>query len=248
MYMKNYINKQCSKCKETKSPNDFNHRNKGKWLMSVCKSCDSIARHIRTEKQCGHVLRYSGKWYTKEEMRILKQMYDSGASYEEMHISFPNRTQHALETKLSIMGVSSREKYFRKRTTFIEIQVRRLLVEWNLVFQEQVRIRDTVVDFIVRNIIIEVNGSYWHGDLNKFTENNLNYIQKQNRLKDKYKKSLFMSLGYNIIYIWEYDLEENFEKVKSQLHAVLLSNKWDNNRPISVEIFRDNTEITQLIS
>lgn len=47
-----------------------------------------------------------------------------------------------------------------------------------------------------------------------------------------------------LYYIWEKDLKESSEQICEQLNVVLNRNVKDNNRAKSVELLRDNTEVT----
>lgn len=56
------------------------------------------------------------------------------------------------------------------------------------------------------NLLIEIDGTYWHGKGLKDSE--LNEQQLQSRLNDKQKMKLALESGYNIIHIWEDELDK----------------------------------------
>lgn len=56
------------------------------------------------------------------------------------------------------------------------------------------------------NLLVEIDGTYWHGKGLKDSE--LNAQQLQSRLNDIQKIKLATTSGYNIIHIWEDDLDK----------------------------------------
>ena len=76
-------------------------------------------------------------------------------------------------------------------------------------------------DFLVsKNVIIEINGSYWHGDPRLYEEKDLNKTQKHARAVDEYKEKWALSHGFPIYYIWENDIRKNPEKVMTELKKI----------------------------
>jgi very-short-patch-repair endonuclease len=67
------------------------------------------------------------------------------------------------------------------------------------------------------NLIIEINGSYWHGDSRIYEQTELNRTQKRNIKVDEYKKEWALLHGIPIMYIWEKDIRENPKKVMQDL-------------------------------
>lgn len=80
-------------------------------------------------------------------------------------------------------------------------------------------------DFKIENgPIIEVNGSYWHGDKRIYEEKDLNNIQKRTIYADNLKKKWALLNGIPIYYVWEKDINENPEMVMKFLKEILLEN------------------------
>jgi G:T-mismatch repair DNA endonuclease (very short patch repair protein) len=74
------------------------------------------------------------------------------------------------------------------------------------------------VDFRINNdIILEVNGDYWHGNSRIYKENNLNKVQLKNKNNDIKKYNYIIESGYRLFVIWEMDIYNNFERVKDHL-------------------------------
>lgn len=69
--------------------------------------------------------------------------------------------------------------------------------------------------------IIEIQGSYWHGDPRLYEEKELNSTQKRNIRVDEYKQKWALSHGIPIYYVWEKDIREDPQKVLDFLREIL---------------------------
>ena len=79
---------------------------------------------------------------------------------------------------------------------------------------------------IIDGPIIEINGSYWHGDKRIYEENNLNKVQKRTIYIDSIKEKWALEHGIPIYYIWEKDINESPSKVMKTLKEILhITNK-----------------------
>lgn len=67
------------------------------------------------------------------------------------------------------------------------------------------------------NLLIEIDGSYWHGDPRILKEGKLNYTQRHNQRVDSYKDKWALMHGIPIMRIWEKDIRENPSKVMKDL-------------------------------
>jgi len=73
-----------------------------------------------------------------------------------------------------------------------------------------------------KNKIIEVNGDYWHANPKFYKKNDIvrandhgNIIKAKDIWnKEKTRTAKINSLGYNILTLWEYDIEKKFNKTK----------------------------------
>ena len=73
-------------------------------------------------------------------------------------------------------------------------------------------------------LIIEVDGSYYHGDPRVVEESKLNNMQKQNKIIDEYKNDWCRVHHIPILRVWEYDIMNNpklvMEMVKEALNRL----------------------------
>ena len=77
-------------------------------------------------------------------------------------------------------------------------------------------------DFKIENgPILEINGSYWHGDKRIYEEKDLNSVQKKNIYIDNLKRRWAENNGIEIYYFWEKDIHENPEQILLTLKEIL---------------------------
>lgn len=241
--------KVCITCNKRKLRKYYYPRNKGHyWISAECTTCTSKSRRKRYEKQLGRKLGSKAIRYSKKEFDLITSCYKQGMSYSTMVKKFPNRSRHALESKLSETKIAGLRQYQIKRETKIESIVKAWLKDLGFSFKFQRKISRMLVDFCRDKLVIEVMGSFWHCDKKLYPKGPKYKNQKIAVKRDVLRKKTLLSLGYSIIYIWEYDIEHTPEKIKKALQVVLNSDIWDNNGPISVELLRDNTEITNSIT
>ena len=67
------------------------------------------------------------------------------------------------------------------------------------------------------NLIIEVDGSYYHSDPRLVKEENMNPMQKHNKRVDEYKDKWALMHGIPIMRIWEKDIREDPKMVMNEL-------------------------------
>jgi very-short-patch-repair endonuclease len=75
------------------------------------------------------------------------------------------------------------------------------------------------------NIIIEVNGTYWHADNRIYEGKKLTKTQLHDLKVDEYKKKWACLHGIPILYVWEKDIKENPSNVMKVLKKRLCLEK-----------------------
>lgn len=92
-------------------------------------------------------------------------------------------------------------------TSSLEVQIAGLLDALGIEYTPQYQIGATHVDFYVpsRNLIIEVNGCWWHG-CEQCVENTTEAQEK--RQQDMRRQYFLRSQGYNLYTIWEHDMKD----------------------------------------
>lgn len=82
-------------------------------------------------------------------------------------------------------------------------------------------------DFIFKNkIILEIQGDYWHGNPNKYKENDILFGGKTAKMiwnKDLKKKEFVEKRGFKIFYLWETDINKmTDEEIINFLKEILI--------------------------
>ena len=135
---------------------------------------------------------------------------------------------HELRSKAGKKSVSKASNYHKTKP---EIKVENYLIQHNVNYDYSCIMKLSEnkcfqYDFIIHNkrILIEVQGDYWHGNPNLYNYDGsggkikLNEMQKQKIELDKIKEQVAIDHGFQIIYIWESEINNNdFSKLMSIL-------------------------------
>ena len=102
-------------------------------------------------------------------------------------------------------------------------KVANILKEMNIEFETEYPIENRIYDFKIKdkNILIEVNGSYWHCDPRLYKEDYINkkigYSAKEVWEYDYLKTQLAQKYGHKIITVWELDINRSIDSVKKEV-------------------------------
>jgi very-short-patch-repair endonuclease len=112
-------------------------------------------------------------------------------------------------------GTSKLEEDFAKN--FLD----KLGIEY--VYQFEAKDIGRFFDFYVTksNIIIEIDGDFWHGNPEKYGENELRNHQKRTQRIDEYKTKWALMHSIPVLRFWESDIRKNPEKVMKILKETL---------------------------
>ena len=114
---------------------------------------------------------------------------------------------------------------FKKVDNEIQRSVNKMLFELGIKFiNEKVIFKFALDNFIEdRNLAIEVMGTFWHQDI-RFNEQIIYNSRVNNIVKDKAKRTYLNNIGVKVLYLWEYDIENDFELCKNMIKEF-----YDNN-------------------
>lgn len=166
-------------------------------------------------------IRIKKESFTIYELETLKTYYNN-IPLKELLKLIPRKTEKQIERKAGELKLKN------KILTIPEQKTKVILQELNITFEEQKRFnfkdKYYIVDFLLpnENIIIEVNGDYWHGNPLIYQKEQLNNLQLDLINRDINKKNELENIGYKVIYLWEYDLINNIDKCKSIILNALL--------------------------
>jgi very-short-patch-repair endonuclease len=134
------------------------------------------------------------------------------------------------KTTLKVYGKTSVQmlveySHFYNKKTDIEKMFEQILEELEIPFQCKFRIYDKEkinfwfreYDFLIlnSNILIEVDGDYWHGNETIFEE--LSDFQKTVQINDEIKEIFAKDKGYEVIRFWGSDIKSNKINVKNKV-------------------------------
>lgn len=174
----------------------------------------------------------------KKQRKLKREQIDFIiANYDKMTDS-----QFAIKFNVSIESIASvRKKFGIKKTgnqvhgpTYIENFVIDELQKNNIEYLYNKPLDGYVPDFQIKGtkLIIEVQGDYFHCNPYCYPQGPKDEIQIKHVLKDYYKKCHFLSNGYTIIYIWEYDINHNPEKIKELIKNISADYGQDSQKSI----------------
>ena len=100
-----------------------------------------------------------------------------------------------------------------------------LLKQLDVKFETQKIVGRKIFDFYIpgKNMLVEVDGGWFHSDARVVKENNMNRMQKKNKKNDIYKDKLALTNGYKIERVWEFDLKNNYDEVKKRIKGLLIN-------------------------
>jgi very-short-patch-repair endonuclease len=110
--------------------------------------------------------------------------------------------------------VERQAKKMARSQTAPEKAMCKILKSLKVEFRPQEIIHGKIFDFFIpgSNLIVEVDGDYWHGYGKEHSE--LNEVQKRSVRNDSEKDVIAKGLGYDIVRFWEHDIMDNPEIVK----------------------------------
>lgn len=113
--------------------------------------------------------------------------------------------------------VERQAKKMAKSQTAPEKALGKILKSLKVEFRPQEIIHGKIFDFFIpkKNLIVEVDGDYWHGYGKEHSE--LNEMQRRSVRNDSEKDIIARGLGYGILRFWEHEIMEEPETVKKKL-------------------------------
>ena len=88
-----------------------------------------------------------------------------------------------------------------------------MMKELGVKIEAQKVINNKIYDFYIpsKNMMVEVDGDYWHANPLIYEGKELNKTQIRNVKNDKFKNILARGNGFLLERVWEYDLKNNYE-------------------------------------
>jgi len=174
---------------------NYNKINVNVMVDHLNKSSINIHRKIKR-------LNIPKKSFNKIDDEVLKNNFNK-CSFAELKKMLPGKSEKQITRRLQKL------KLLCRKQTLPEKIMEGILISNNFIFEAEKKINGSkyICDFVLNNIVIEVQGDYWHGNPSKYKK--LNKMQEKISEKDKRKDSFLKSKGYFVIYVWENDLYNN---------------------------------------
>jgi len=182
--------------------------------------------HSRIHNNWGHNEQakiHSAETRRKQYLLGERDQWNKGKSWEETYS----------EEEIKRLTKIHRDKIYRmltetefslsskKETEFIERCVKPLGVEYDTQYYLKDLHHFCDVYIPSKNMIIEFQGDYWHGNPNKYSNDELSEFQKKKVTKDNELREYCSENGINLIEVWESDYDKDYSGVKALLEEQL---------------------------
>ena len=144
--------------------------------------------------------------------------------WDEM--SDEDKKNHMLNSALKSSSSSSIEQ---KIKNILEL----MSIEYTSQFTMKVGKKINFFDIKIGNILIEVNGDFWHGNPLIYKKNDILKFPKKEIvcesiwIKDKKKKETALKKGYNVVYLWESFIRKSSDDdIIKELKKILIDNDF----------------------
>jgi very-short-patch-repair endonuclease len=201
------------KASETQSKNWKEGKYVGWWedkTENTLKKIEGIKEKLRNNNERGKKISKSLKGVKKTEESKLKLSISQKKRYE-------NNPQ--LKENLSKRRITWLKSKLSKKTSGIENKFKNILKLINVNFEYQYEYKNRLFDFYLKkyNILIEVDGDFYHCNPNSKHNEIIYETQKITKQNDKYKDDLCNNSEITLIRYWEKDINERPEWVISDL-------------------------------
>ena len=117
--------------------------------------------------------------------------------------------------------IDKQAKKMGNKMTWPEKKFAEMMKELKIPFEKQKVVGAKIFDFYIpsKNMLIEVDGDYWHGNDEKYKEKSA--MQRRNIKNDTFKDVLAKGFGYKIERVWESDLKKNYLFTKNRFKELL---------------------------
>ena len=98
-----------------------------------------------------------------------------------------------------------------------------MMKELGVEFETQKIIENKIFDFYIpsKNMIIEIDGDYFHANPLIYEAKDLNKMQIRNQRNDAFKDILAKGRGFGLERVWEHDLKNNYKEQKDRFKKLL---------------------------
>jgi very-short-patch-repair endonuclease len=119
--------------------------------------------------------------------------------------------------------LESQAKKMSNKMTSPEKLFSKMMKELGVKVETQKVLGSKIYDFYIpsKNMMVEIDGDYFHGNPLIYEQKDLNKMQIRNIRNDKFKDVLAKGNGYEIERVWEYDLNNDYAGQKKRFKKLL---------------------------
>lgn len=190
--------------------------------------------------------------FSEDERELIQKLYPNNRTSDFID-KFPGRTIDQLERYARRMGAKKTKDYIRWvtlegtknsiETSKPQKMINDILDEMNIKYIGEYNCKYYLVDHYLSDyhLMIEVQGDFWHCSPLLSNKSNTSGI-KGNLIKDKRKHTYVKNkYGIEILYLWEKDINENFELCKKLIELYInKKGKLENYHSFNYELHDDN--------
>ena len=176
--------------------------------------CDNCLKPFQTKSK-KHNKRKFCSWECYQEFdnkRNAKQKGVCEICGEEFIKDYPKQRFCSTQCQAKWQSLIKKRAKMPQQSSKIEITIRDFLDKNKIKYEANKRFKYYEIDIYLSeyNLGIEIMGEYWHGESRKYEF--INNIQGENIRRDKRKKTFIKNkYGFNILYLWEFDIKNNIE-------------------------------------
>ncbi len=113
--------------------------------------------------------------------------------------------------------LEKKAKKMSKKMTAPEKVFQSILKKYKIDFQPQFILGSKIFDFHLKesNVLVEINGDYWHGNPEVYEQ--FSWYQIRVQKKDLDKRNIAIGRGYNYLDVWEKDLNDDKKSVVDRM-------------------------------
>jgi len=185
-----------------------------------------LQKSVATRKErfnSGEIVQWNkGKKYTDKQYYSILKGLKSKERGEKISKALTGKPKSEEHRKIMLETLArNRKELLKGNPSKLEFTFADILTGLGIEFIHQYEVDGFDYDFYIpsKNLLIEVDGDYWHGNTDKFPE--LNNMQRKNRGLDKLKSKHASDRNYTLIRFWENEiLETRFQCIQKLMEIV----------------------------
>jgi len=173
----------------------------------------------------GEIVQWNkGTHYTAAQMVLINERAKRPDRRAKISKALKGRPKTEEHKKIMLVQLAkNRKELLKGNPSKLEYTFAEILTGLGIEHIHQYNVDGFEYDFYIpeKNLLLEVDGDYWHGNPNVYDELQLNGMQRKNRGLDTLKDIHAKKHGYNLVRIWEKDIRSNRLTVVQKLIDII---------------------------